>query len=123
MIPPKDSESAILMIDFAKRRRILPEDGGSLTSIFTIGVEILHYGQNDNYFIDFSAAPSTAHLGHKLRAKGLFEMTVGNGRFQRLQVSFYVETRCYNSILGVLYRKMRDFSRGFLREKTGKDGH
>ena len=75
MIPPKDSESAILMIDSAKRRRILPEDGGSLTSIFTIGVEILHYGQNDNYFTDFSAAPSTAHLGHKhlrhkLRAKG-----------------------------------------------------
>jgi hypothetical protein len=25
----------------------------------------------------------------KPRAKGLFEMTVGNGRFQRLQVSFY----------------------------------
>ncbi len=68
--------------------------------------------------IDFSAAPSTA-----LRAKGLFEMTVGNGRFQRLQVRFYVETRCYNSILGVLYHKMRDFSREFLREKTGKDGH
>ena len=51
------------------------------------------------------------------------EMTVGNGRFQRLQVSFYVENRGYNSILGVLYHKMRDFSREFLREKTGKDGH
>jgi len=67
--------------------------------------------------IDFSAAPSTA-----LRAKGLFEMTVGSGRFQRLQVSFYVETRYYNSIFGVLYHKLRDFSRGFLREKTAKTG-
>jgi len=51
------------------------------------------------------------------------EMTVGNGRFQRLQVSFYVENRGYNSILGVLYHKMRDFSRELLGEKTGKDGH
>jgi len=51
------------------------------------------------------------------------EMTLGSGRFQRLQVSFYVETRGYNSILGILYHKMRDFSREFLGEKTGKDGH
>jgi hypothetical protein len=50
-------------------------------------------------------------------------MTVGSGRFQRLQVSFYVETRGYNSILGVLYHKEWDFSREFLGDKTGKDGH
>jgi hypothetical protein len=70
------------------------------------------------------AVPATAKQPWvKPRAEGLFEMTVGSGRFQRLQVRFYVETRGYNSILGALYHKMRSFSRGFLGEKTGKDGH
>jgi len=66
--------------------------------------------------IDFSASV-------EMTVGSSVEMTVGSGRFQRLQVSFYVETRCYNSILGVLYHKVRDFSRGFFREKTGQDGH
>ncbi len=67
--------------------------------------------------IDFSAAPSTA-----LRAKGLFEMTVGNGRFQRLQVSFYVETRCYNSILGYYTIKCGIFQENFWERKQAKTG-
>jgi len=50
------------------------------------------------------------------------EMTVGSGRFQRLQVRFYVETRCYNSILGVLYHKLWDFSREFCERKRAKTG-